>query len=69
MAMLVRAIFESTEKDYVVVSMARFRRKPDDEPTWVVTVRSSTNVLLFRRFTSLDRALGFAAEALPGCAS
>lgn len=36
----------------------------DGQSSWIVTVGGSTNVVLLRRFHSLDEALGFAAEAI-----
>ena len=69
MATLISAIFESMAKSPIAVSVTRHCPALDGQPTWIVTVRNSTNVLLFRRFSSLDRALGFTAEALADHAS
>jgi hypothetical protein len=69
MPALTTVAFECTAKSSVVVRVTRHGYPAGDRPTWIVTVRRSTNVLLLRRFASLDRALDFAAEALSGRAA
>jgi hypothetical protein len=66
MTALINVAFESFGKNGIVVRVTRHCYPPNDRPTWILTVRSATNVVLLQRFTSLDRALGFAAEALSG---
>jgi hypothetical protein len=58
------AKFLTKPRERVAVTLTRHCRAHGGEVTWIVTVKDASNVLLLRRFNSLDYALGFTAETL-----
>jgi hypothetical protein len=66
MTILIDATFATSPVGGIAVTVSRHCRTSDDEPSWVVTVKDSTNVVLLRKFTSIREAFGFTGEALAG---
>ncbi len=58
------AKFLTKPGERVAVTVTRHSRAHGSEVIWIVTVKDASNVLLLRRFNSLDYALGFTAETL-----
>jgi hypothetical protein len=58
------AKFLTKPVERVAVTVTRRSVAHGTEVTWIVTVKDASNVLLLRRFNSLDYALGFTAETL-----
>lgn len=64
MPRLIATVVKNTATDRVTVWVERRCRSPDDESTWVVTVKDSTNRILLRQFSCVHAALALADEAL-----
>ena len=64
MTTLISAVFENQRG--MDVSVTRRCRSPEHLPVWIVTSRTSSNIVSVRQFTSAGAALAFTAEALAG---
>lgn len=64
MTILVSATFAVEPETKISVTVRRQCATALDNPTWIVTVRDSTNVVLVRLFSSVSQALDFASKAL-----